>query len=141
MTANAGVVARGLLRRIASCSPLAAGLAAGVGSAVALYALHACIEGQLDALPGVGMLPQVNGCHCWLIGVAGFFLGVAFALAMAVVRRLLEPLVALLCESRFPLRRQNAAAAVSLLRFAYRFAHTRRPLARRLAGRAPPLAA
>ena len=139
MTAKAGFVARGLLRRLGSCSPLLAGMVTGSGCVIGLYALHACIEGQLDAIPHLSVLPEVDGCHCWLIGFAGFFVGALCALAIAVIRRLLEPLVALLCDSLLAVR--SAAATPRRITFAWApsSAAIRQPLARRLASRAPPL--
>jgi len=133
-------VARELWRRIGSCSPPLAGFVTGIGSAVALYALHACIEGQLDAIPHIGDLPEVDGCHCWLIGVAGFVVGALCALLVALVRRLLDPLVALLRESLLGVRPAAASKTCITLAWSRSPEHRRQPLARRLASRAPPLA-
>lgn len=115
------------------CSPLAAGLLGAMAGAGAIYAYNACTDAHFRGMP------DVDGCHCWLIGAGGFAVGLLFGLLALFVERLLEPLVARACDlfGRPPIA-LSQARSYAIAR-PPRAPQKRLLLARRRAGRSPPL--
>lgn len=122
-----------MLRRwIRSWSPLAVGYIAGAGSTGMLSAYDWCVDNRLNWLPTIG------GCHCWIVGAGGLFLGLLCAALVPIVHRLLEPLIAKVNEAIAYLALGRCTKPSFVVPRAIRIRRTD-PLARRRASRAPPL--
>lgn len=117
---------------IRSISPLAAGYLVGAAGTGMLSAYDWCMDHGLDGLPTLG------GCHCWVAGAAGLVLGLISAALIPILRRLLEPLIARLCDAIARLAPGNALQPVRIDRSA-RYTLALNPLARRGATRGPPV--
>lgn|GEM_PF-4406160 len=124
-----------MLRRwIRACSPWAVGLITAAGVTGMLYAYDLCAD---RALAG---LPEIDGCHCWISGVAGLILGIASGALVALARRLLEPLIAHVVDTFARLAAPRGRTPVlGDLGLWTVYVRCLDPLARQRASRAPPL--
>ena len=111
-------------------------LCAYAAFAAAFYAYDACADNSFAALP------EAFGCHCWAIAVVGFVGGALATALAALLGWLLRPLVDDLVHELLTIRPRLAdvAAGFNRLRRAFALVRLPAPLARRCAGRAPPLA-